>query len=263
MNSRFSQVLLTIWLAVSNLPILELYAGETPGETSEESFKQSMGLVGYTLTYLSQDGLEITFDEYFETVKNGAPASFKETTGNGELRAVLRIMSASETAKSKAISDLKIDLGKKMPLIELPDLDGKVRSYAEFGGRPVLLGFYFSQCVPCIQEIPLLNELALRDNRIAVLAVTFDTAEESEAYSVKHGFNWPIVANAMEYLDRVGVKAYPTMLLISAEGELMAKKTSAIVSDVSDAKVPIGGLDDWLNSALAPDRENSVIKPRD
>ena len=48
------------------------------------------------------------------------------------------------------------------PNIELRDLKGGVHKLDEYRGKPVVLNFWATWCVPCAAEMPLLNEMQNR-----------------------------------------------------------------------------------------------------
>lgn len=52
---------------------------------------------------------------------------------------------------------------------------------ADYRGQVVLLNFWWSQCAPCIEELPSLLQLHHDDPNIAILAVSID--EDPDQYS--------------------------------------------------------------------------------
>jgi cytochrome oxidase Cu insertion factor (SCO1/SenC/PrrC family) len=53
----------------------------------------------------------------------------------------------------------------------LATLDGNQASLSQFGGRPVLINFWASYCVPCRVEMPLIEQVAKQHPKLVVLLV--------------------------------------------------------------------------------------------
>ena len=54
---------------------------------------------------------------------------------------------------------LKLQPGQAAPDFTLPDLDGQLVSLSQFKGQVVLLDFWASWCVPCINDLPYLRKV--------------------------------------------------------------------------------------------------------
>lgn len=75
-------------------------------------------------------------------------------------------------------------IGKSAPPLVLESLDGGQVSLASLEGRPVVLNFWASWCVPCREEAPLFRELGERQTAgtgLAVLGVLFQETKEQNA----------------------------------------------------------------------------------
>lgn len=78
------------------------------------------------------------------------------------------------------------------PSFTLTDLSGKQVSLAEYKGKPVVLNFWASWCVPCKAEMPELQKLrdARKNSGLEVLAVNFkESPETAAAFAKKGGFS--------------------------------------------------------------------------
>ena len=66
-------------------------------------------------------------------------------------------------------------VGKPAPAFSLQTLNGGTLSLASLKGRPVVLNFWASWCVPCRQEAPLLRDLSEKQTAggLAVVGVVF------------------------------------------------------------------------------------------
>jgi peroxiredoxin len=107
------------------------------------------------------------------------------------------------------LPNLSLAAGDTFPLKQLTDLSGKALSAQQFQGKYVLINFYSEHCAPCIREVPVLNQIMLRNKDIHVLAITPDKAEEAKQYLQQHALQWPVAAGADQLLfDQIGVKSF-------------------------------------------------------
>jgi thiol-disulfide isomerase/thioredoxin len=98
--------------------------------------------------------------------------------------------------------DGKVDrsfAGEAMPAVELSDPAGAKLATADLKGRPALVNLWATWCVPCITEMPLLDELAgeLGDG-VRVLTVSQDL---NGAEVVPPFFAQRKLANLPQWLD--------------------------------------------------------------
>jgi peroxiredoxin len=246
-SRSFSQFVCLLFLFLVVYPFAAL--AELPA--SEEELKETMGMDGYTLVYRMGDGTEISFEQFVKLGASGAFPSFRAELLQDQKWAALILMSVAETAESDAMEELAVETGGEMPALDLPDLAGLVYDYEDFEGQPLLISFYFALCRPCIEEIPELREFARENDRVAVVAITFDSDDEAQAFASKNSFDWPIIPNATDFIDQVGVRTYPMMALVSAQGILMARKTSQSSTNLDGSSSESGWLKRWVDEVLS------------
>ncbi len=114
------------------------------------------------------------------------------------------------------------------------------RSLSEFSGRPVILNFWASWCVPCKEEMPAL-QLAYEEHRgegLVVLGLnqTFiDNTDAARAFVGELALTFPNVrddtGNTSEGLYQV--MGLPTSVFITAEGEIAHKQ----IGQMSDQQI--------------------------
>ena len=125
----------------------------------------------------------------------------------------------------------------ELPPFDLKDLDGKRVTAASLKGKPTLINFFFSTCVPCILEVKPLNGFAAQRPQINFLAVTFDEADVARAFVNRFDFRWRIVPDARDFVDRVRVKNYPMMALFDANGRLLGTRRGGARDELEAANV--------------------------
>lgn len=246
-DRSFAQFACVLLLLLALFPL----AGMAEIPASEEELKSSMGFDGYTLVYRMGDGTELSFEQFAELSASGAFPGFRAELLQDQKWAALILMSVAEMAESDASEELAVETGGEMPALNLPDLAGLVHNYASLEGQPLLISFYFALCRPCIEEIPELNEFARENEQVAVVAITFDSAEEARMFASKRAFNWPIIPDAMGFIEQVGVTTYPTMALVSAKGTLLARRISDSATNPDGSKNESGWLKKWVDEVLS------------
>lgn len=129
-------------------------------------------------------------------------------------------------------ANLVADTGAPVADFTLPDLQGRARSSVEWRGRLVLLNFWATWCAPCREELPSLEALhrALSSEGLAVVAVSLDGAagDRVARFVADAGVTFPMLHDPSRSLaDRLGVRVYPTSVLLDRGGRVLRVVESA------------------------------------
>jgi cytochrome oxidase Cu insertion factor (SCO1/SenC/PrrC family) len=138
-----------------------------------------------------------------------------------------------------------------MPPFDLRDLGGKRVTPGSLKGKPTLVSFFFSTCVPCILEVQPINHFAAERPQMNFLAVTFDEPEVAQAFVRRFGLRWRVVADARDFIDRMRVKQYPLMALFDAQGRLLGTRRGGARDELEAANVE-PQLARWVDGLLQP-----------
>jgi peroxiredoxin len=138
-------------------------------------------------------------------------------------------------------------IGQPAPAIVLPDLDGKPHRLADYRGHRVLLNFWASWCVPCLEEMPALNRAQAKfgEHGGIVVGIAMDDPARVRAFLAAHPLSYPIVLGELAApstslrLGDIG-DVLPYSVLIDAHGKILATHAGAL---------PAAQLDDWLGGA--------------
>jgi cytochrome oxidase Cu insertion factor (SCO1/SenC/PrrC family) len=138
-----------------------------------------------------------------------------------------------------------------MPPFDLKDLSGKRVTAASLKGRPTLVSFFFSTCVPCILEVEPINHFAAAHPQMNYVAMTFDEQEVANAFVKRFGLRWRVVPDARDFIDRMRVKQYPLMALFDANGKLLGTRRGGARDELEAANVE-PQLQRWVDGLLSP-----------
>jgi cytochrome oxidase Cu insertion factor (SCO1/SenC/PrrC family) len=136
-----------------------------------------------------------------------------------------------------------------MPPFDLKDLAGKRVTSASLRGKPTLISFFFSTCIPCILEVQPLNRFAAARPQMNFLAVTFDEPAQASAFVKRYGVRWRVVPDAQDFIERMRVKQYPLMALFDANGRLLGTKKGGARDELEAANVE-PQLKRWMDGLL-------------
>lgn len=112
---------------------------------------------------------------------------------------------------------------KPVPDATFHSLEGASRTLSDFRGRVVLVNFWGTWCVPCLQEIPELVRLARhfkeRGFEVVGIAVESGRPEDVREFMAQHGMNYEILLGDLSTVKRdFHVVGFPTSLLIDRHG---------------------------------------------
>jgi len=118
-------------------------------------------------------------------------------------------------------------VGDRAPDFALADLDGEPVRLADYAGRPVLVNFWASWCLPCVEEFPILAEAldAHADIGLAVIGIVYrDRSEAARAFGEQLGATWPLVMDPGERVARAyGVYGPPESWLVGPDGMVVSR----------------------------------------
>ena len=127
-------------------------------------------------------------------------------------------------------------VGRAAPDFTLRTLEGGTVRLADLRGRPVVINFWASWCVPCREEAPLLSELARQQSAdgLAVLGVVFqDDTDKARAFRDEYALAFPslIDENSRTAID-YGVGAVPETFFIDRDGVVKRHVRSTVTREM-------------------------------
>ena len=110
--------------------------------------------------------------------------------------------------------------GSAAPDFELESLSGERLRLQDLSGKPVVINFWATWCIPCEAEMPLLQESYERYPGLKVLAINFaEPSADVQAFVDKHALTFDILLDPRAIVQSLyRVRGYPTTYFIDAQG---------------------------------------------
>ena len=116
----------------------------------------------------------------------------------------------------------------------LPALGGGTISLADYDGRPVILNFWATWCVPCERELPIFARFMQEQDEVAVLAINIgETAEQVQPWLDARGLgSIPVVLDEnLNVRDQYGVFSIPVTFGLDGEGVVREQRFGEVTLD--------------------------------
>ena len=127
--------------------------------------------------------------------------------------------------------DVGPEVGKTAPDFTLTDLDGKTVTLSGLRGKPVLINFWATWCVPCFEEMPYFQTVydTWTDKGLTFLSIsTGESATRVSGYLQTNGFKFPVlVDNKGNVALKYGIMYLPTTIIIDKDGIIKLFKIAA------------------------------------
>ncbi len=126
----------------------------------------------------------------------------------------------------KPTSSLKNALeGSPAPDFTLKSLDGGRIQLSSFKGRPVVVNFFASWCLPCRDEAPLLRTTALEaaNKNVVILGVAYSDKEpDTRKFRDEFNLGFPVLMDSDDSRASVnyGIKGVPETFFVGKDGKI-------------------------------------------
>ena len=138
-------------------------------------------------------------------------------------------------------------VGKPMPAFAGTTLDGSQFSSTDLAGKPAIVNFWASYCIPsCVDEHPVLLDLAAshRGDLQLVGVLVNDTTDGARGFLDRYGqVSWPTLLNADGAISiDYGVTGPPETFFVDARGMVVARHVGPLTDAVVAAQLAALGL---------------------
>lgn len=113
-------------------------------------------------------------------------------------------------------------------------LDGGTTSLAALRGRPVLVAFWATTCVPCIEEVPdlvrLYREFHPRGLELIAVTMPYDPPLQVQRFVEERSVPYRVALDLSGAVSRAfgGVEFIPTSFLLDADGNVLFRRTGKL-----------------------------------
>lgn len=132
--------------------------------------------------------------------------------------------------------------GSEVADFSLPGPDASTKNFRDYKGTYLLLDFWATWCVPCLESFPKLKEIheQYAGEDFEILGISIDRGKDPWlSYLEENDLPWVQLYDDQELaLERFAVRAIPRYFLVNPEGEIM------------DNDVDVDGLEETLDELI-------------
>src|SRR5438132_1250386 len=137
-----------------------------------------------------------------------------------------------------------VQVGKPAPSFTVTDIDGHRVSLSQLKGKPVLINFWATWCVPCRDELPLIRDeyLAHRAEGLTVIAINFGDESSDTVRKFWSNYNLqpapfldPDGSVASNYGVALNNTGLPVSVLVGRDGIISSYEPFPLTKDFIDA----------------------------
>ena len=137
-----------------------------------------------------------------------------------------------------------VSVNSPAPILSLPDLSGTTIELDDYLGKVVVLNFWATWCVPCKEEMPILDQYGLEHpDSIVILGIAVGDSEESvRSFIEEINVSYPILLDETGVVGSVyHVVGYPTTYFVDAAGIIRGKYIGSITPRILQQNlIPLG-----------------------
>lgn len=215
----------------------------------------------YQIAFLDPQGKKLDFNAFMQKAQQGQ--RFVIDTNSQAYTATWKLLPAGVSIKGALFMKPPPAIVKTdtvFPSFDLPLVTGGALGSASLRGQPLLIDFFFADCVGCIEELPALNAYHAQHPEMRVLAVTFDDKSTAQTFVKKWHPAWPVAYAGQKLVDQAGISAYPTLMLIGADGRVLDTRIGNESAKGPSRKLTAQDIERWVSTRLPPATQSASSK---
>jgi len=162
----------------------------------------------------------------------GAAAAVESTRDDDAPAAEVELRFSAEDDDAVLAED---HAGEQVPDVRLERFDGTELRLAEYRGTPLVINFFASYCVPCIVEMPALQQVSEElAGRVRFLGVDpEEPVEAARALVERTRVTYDVARDPTgDLFEELGAVNLPSTFFVSSTGEVVHSHAGAIEADL-------------------------------
>jgi len=200
------------------------------------------------IKFKNESGIFVSKNTFIELYKNNKNISINhdgDLIDDAKNEVSLRLLSEEQIQASKDEKMTSLKNGDQFPGFSFFNTNNKNVDLNSLKGKPTLISFYYSTCIPCIAEVPVLNQLKENiEDSVRMLSVTYETKDEALAFAEKHGFTWEILYETKSLIGDIELKGYPALVLLDEKMRMVDIKIGGA------SHITVKYLKKWIKQSL-------------
>ena len=137
-----------------------------------------------------------------------------------------------------------LEVAEEVPDVTFERFDGTEGSFADYRGQPLVVNFWASTCVPCVEEMPDFQRVhtSIGDDVTFLGVNVTEDAEDADAFAEQTGVTYELLRDPDGAISRqFEVEVLPVTALVAADGTIV---------DTVFGKISAARLCDKVNQSL-------------
>lgn len=119
---------------------------------------------------------------------------------------------------------------------ELSDIHGKMHRLSDYRGQWVIVNFWATWCAPCLEEIPMLREIAKMEEPVqpVVIGIDFEEIEKESLQEFIEEFEIDylvLLIGDTPLIPFEPLKGMPTTFVVSPEGKIVYRHVGLVTKE--------------------------------
>ena len=127
-----------------------------------------------------------------------------------------------------------IKVGLSAPDFSLPSVNNELITLSELRGQPVIINFWATWCVYCVNEMPYLQEIYEEYNPAGLVLLGVNVGESKAqvtTFKLENNLTFTFLLDSQRTVDReYAIRGYPTTFFIDRDGIIRAIKIGQFLS---------------------------------